>query len=485
MKKTTLVSALLLQALTLVSCGGGGGGSSTSGIQGTGIVGIQGTGIDGIQGTGVAIGPVTGFGSVFVNGIEYFTTSAQIRIDGASGSESQLKIGQVVTIKGSVNSNNTTGTATEVTFLTSVQGSVTALNTTAGTFVVLGQTVRVSGTTVFDNSLSPASIDGLAVSGIAVQVSGFRNATGEIVATRIERAAAGADFEITGTVSALNTTALTFTLGSQTIDYSAATVSNGTLSNGATVEVKGSTVAGNALRPRSVEIQSALTPANNDGGKVQGIVTRFGSATDFDIGGTRVSTTGTTVFTNNGLALGLNIKAEVEGRFNASGVLVATKVELKPDSSIRLHATIDSIDTAANTVRVLGGNVAFNAATQIEDKSSLRVSPLRIGGLRTGDTIEARGYENSAGTAMIAVIFERLNADNKVEVESVARNPSDPNITVLGGTIALTGNIDFRDLSGSSVTRTQFFAAVAGKAVRLRGTISGGIVTWQRAEIRN
>src|SRR4029077_9831848 len=57
----------------------------------------------GIQGTGspapaAAVGPITGFGSIFVNGVEYTTSNAQILIDGQAGAETQLQTGQVVTI---------------------------------------------------------------------------------------------------------------------------------------------------------------------------------------------------------------------------------------------------------------------------------------------------------------------------------------------------------------------------------------------------
>src|SRR6267378_3907561 len=84
-KFTTLIAAA---TLLLTSCGG------------------SGTPVGGIQGSGstVAYGPVTGFGSIFVNGVEYVTSNAQIRIEDQPGTESQLLVGEVVTVTGSVNS---------------------------------------------------------------------------------------------------------------------------------------------------------------------------------------------------------------------------------------------------------------------------------------------------------------------------------------------------------------------------------------------
>ncbi|HEC28700.1 MAG TPA: hypothetical protein ENI65_03820, partial [Gammaproteobacteria bacterium] len=58
---------LIITAVMTVSCGGGGGGGTqTAGIGGTGVT---------------SGGTVTGFGSIFVNGIEYNTSAATITID--------------------------------------------------------------------------------------------------------------------------------------------------------------------------------------------------------------------------------------------------------------------------------------------------------------------------------------------------------------------------------------------------------------------
>ncbi|MCU7855552.1 MAG: hypothetical protein KZQ79_07650, partial [Candidatus Thiodiazotropha sp. (ex Lucinoma borealis)] len=55
---------------TLYSCGGGGGSQVADG---------------GIGGTGVSMGRVTGFGSIFVNGIEFETDNASFTVNDVSG----------------------------------------------------------------------------------------------------------------------------------------------------------------------------------------------------------------------------------------------------------------------------------------------------------------------------------------------------------------------------------------------------------------
>src|SRR5437667_365250 len=95
--------------------------------------GIQGSG------TGTAYGPITGFGSIFVNGVEFTTSSAQINIDDQPGSESDLQVGEVVTVTGTINADGKTGTATQVTFDGDVTGRVVQIDSAGGTFIVLGQ----------------------------------------------------------------------------------------------------------------------------------------------------------------------------------------------------------------------------------------------------------------------------------------------------------------------------------------------------------
>ena len=144
----------------------------------------------------VSKGTITGFGSVIVNGVRYDTSSASFDIDGSAGAQSDLSVGDVVTIRGTVNDDGTSPTAASVTFDDAVEGPVEAINTTAGTITVLGQRVLIGADTSFDDSIVPASIDGLAVTDI-VEVSGLFRADGSIGATRIELKPAGSEFEVT------------------------------------------------------------------------------------------------------------------------------------------------------------------------------------------------------------------------------------------------------------------------------------------------
>ena len=47
-------------------------------------------------------------------------------------------------------------------------------------------------------------------------------------------------------------------------------------------------------------------------------------------------------------------------------------------------------------------------------------------------------------------------------------------------------SLSYRDAGGATINRTAFFAAAtAGKLVKAKGTLSGGVVTWSELELQN
>lgn len=134
----------------------------------------------GIGGTGI-VGVVTGFGSVFVDGIEVaYDNSATVDIDGGVSSVSALRAGQLVVVQadGSVASPY----AKTISVRTAVAGRIDALERGSGTLTVAGQTVAVPEGTWGANQFGM---------GDWVRVSGLRRDDGTIVASRLDTAPAG------------------------------------------------------------------------------------------------------------------------------------------------------------------------------------------------------------------------------------------------------------------------------------------------------
>jgi hypothetical protein len=377
-----------------------------AGVGSIGIAGIQGSGYRSL----IAVGPITAFGSVFVNGVEYFTSGAQVLIDDQPGTEAQLHAGQIVTIKGSVNADGVTGTATEVSFHGDVQGPATQIDARDNTLVVLGQRVRVTGSTLFDEGVQPANLTGLQT-GSFVEVSGFANATGKIVASRVNLKSAGSNLQVKGAVQDLDTATHTFRINALVVDYGASS-SAATLANGSIVVAQGATLtsAGELLATR-VEVLPGIGAAVTQHADVEGVITSFMSVTNFALQGQNIATDANTHFVLHGVPLGVNVEVDVKGTVTASGTLLARKVEVRLESTSLVRGYVDSVTASGNTLSVVGMNITTSPWTRLEDRSSQHVKLFRLTDLRPGDCVEIHGTENQPGT-LSASTLERDNVES-------------------------------------------------------------------------
>ena len=477
--KTRFPTRLLLAALpaVLLACGGGSGG----GDGGEPVVGIDRGGVTISQGT------INGFGSVIVNGVRYSTTGAAITIDDRPGTESDLRPGQVVRVEGTVDATGSAGTARSIEFNDDVEGPVQSIDLATARLVVLGQTVQVGRATSFDDSISPRALEGLAV-GDRIEVSGLVNADGQIAATRIERKPPSASVEVKGSASAVDSNTRRFRINLLVVDYTTAQLSNfagGTPANGDLVEAHGSLDAAGVLIATRLERRSAsLEGTSDDSADLEGLVTRYVSSLDFDVAGQRVTTTATTVYEGGSaadLVLGANV--EVEGGFAANASLVAARIEFRRESEVELAALVDSVNVAAGSLEVLGMTVRTNALTRFEDHSDADLLRFSLADLRSGDYVELSAYDDGGG--LVASLLERDDADGRIEVEGPASAVAAPDFTIAGIRITTNDQTEFRNNDGGSISAATFFAAAAGREVKVRGTLIGNTVLAERAELED
>lgn len=317
--RTLLLTGLLLGLLA--ACGGAGLGQLANG---------------GIGGTGISSGPITAFGSVFVNGIEYDIDRATLTRNGqpATG-QNEYRIGEYVTIKGTVNADGKTGTATEVVFNNELEGTVTQITRDGVHVGIMGQVIEANALTVFYGF---TRLEELAL-GNVVEVSGIRDAQGVLVATSINREqeayVTGGKLEVKGIVTALDTARKTFQIGDLLVDYAQAALDGfeaTPLANGQYVEAKTlQALQDNRMLAAGIELEDDHDHFDK-GSKVEleGVITRFVSAADFTVNRQVVMTDANTEF-EDGAASGLaqNVLVEVEGEINALGILVAKEVSIK------------------------------------------------------------------------------------------------------------------------------------------------------------
>jgi hypothetical protein len=227
-----------------------------------------------------------------------------------------------------------------------------------------------------------------------------------------------------------------------------------------------------------VKVLGAVTAGANDNGRFEGLITSFTSNADFSIGAQRITTDNSTVFDLSGAALGVDVPVRVVGKFNSSGVLVASRVEVKVKDLSVIRGLVDAVSAANKTLTVLGVTVRTSGDTSFDDKSSQKVKFFGMDDLRTGDYVEVRGVPGS-GNSLVATLVQRNKPDDGVYLQGLAANLANPNFTVLGVQVMTNAQTKFNGPGAQ-----QFFPDAAGKVVRVRGTLTGGVVVADQVQIR-
>jgi hypothetical protein len=289
----------------------------------------------GSGGTGsFASGPIHGFGSIIVGGVRYDDSAARIATDaGAAASSADLRLGMVVEVNGGdIATDALTGqrraAASAISVRSEIEGPIEAIDPAAGTLAVLGQQVRVTPATVFDDDLR-GGLASLRV-GQVVEIYGLLNAAGQYTATRIDDEDGARHYKLRGPVSGLDSAARTFRIGTATVSYAGLGTPPAGLANGqyARVEldpVPGAAGAWTATRLQTTPTGTGSLPATGRvNAELEGYITAFASSTRFAVNGVDVDASGAARLPA-GLALGRRV--EVEGVL-VNGTLVARVVEL-------------------------------------------------------------------------------------------------------------------------------------------------------------
>lgn len=373
------IAAAVVGSLALIGCGGG---STSAPAQ-----------------SKYAFGRISGFGSVVVKGVHYDETAAAIADDdGAAASGTDLKLGMMVAVDASApsGSTGTTESAQDITMVSLMRGPVESV--AADSLVVLGQTVMVNGSTVFDDSLA----GGLAAvkAGAVVRIFGLLDGSG-YTATRIEVSNA-TTYALLGAVTALDAMRKTMNIGMALIDVSGVTLPSGT-AVGSLVRVKLQTTQANGAWVAISVKSGAQHPHDSNEAEVEGTITDLMSSASFSVNGMPVDAS-KAAFPDGTAGVILGAHVEVEGSI-VNGVLVATKVSLETDSEIASQAfdvtgAIASIDTMGMTFVVHDVTVSYAGTVTYVGGAAMD--------LKVGAKVEVKGTLASDGKTLNAtqITFE-------------------------------------------------------------------------------
>jgi hypothetical protein len=440
------------------------------------------TGLPGAGVSGFAKGTITAKGSIFVNGVEYDTSGSQITVDDQSGADSDLQVGMVVSVKGSIDPLTGIGIADQIEYAKSIEGvvgTVDKANAPNGSFDVFGVTVTVDATTVYEGVSGLAGLYG----DEQVEVSGTATATG-ILASRVEVKLAAEDFNLKGVVSSLSGSGFDLTVEGGavfTVVIDSGTLAAGVI-DGAYVEVEfalapvGSTFHTTADK---VKPEHGLSPDDGDRAELSGVVTAYsaGPPVTFTVEGTSVDASGATI--SGTLTDGIEV--EVRGTMDGT-VLMATTVRVHQDADSKIEATVASIDVGAGTIVLAGVTVAVDTSTIFKDEDwtgHVPVEHFSVADLAADNRVQVEAWLD--GSTVRAAKIERTDpADTQAALQGLATAAATPNVTVLGVAINTTG-FTFNEF----VDQAAFFAALVpgSDKVKLSGTTSGSVVTWDTIAI--
>jgi hypothetical protein len=480
---------IIFSFFLLLGCNGNDSGSFFGDIAEGGIGGT-GKSDGGIGGTGkseIHVGPISSFGSIFVNGIEFDTNNAVILIDGQPMTENDLQIGMVVRIESTT--ENGKNQALQVYFNENVRGPIQALD--KNTLIVLGQTVILEQQTVFDGDKNDLKV------GDIVNVSGLNDANGAIRATWMTQEQELQEFELVGPITNMNLAAQTFMIGAITIDYSqpqrfdVADPQNGLL-----VEVKGNysnednVLMASSVEPEIFEVDSGTLI------EIEGFITQFNDALDFKVDQFPVTTNLQTVFQyGNVNDLGSGVKVEVKGQLNTDGILVLEEVDFldiasqrTPEGRIDIEADIEAIE--GNEITLLGLSVKTTQSTQFRDKRD-GVVPYGVSQLQIGDRVAISGFLDLTTNTLIAEILLREPSNEQIEITGPTAylNIEENTFTILGIPVITDENTVYEDesLGGTEVIINAglFLPNLQQSLIEVQGIFTNGVILATRLEIED
>ncbi|MGB4068667.1 MAG: DUF5666 domain-containing protein [Nitrospira sp.] len=446
------------------------------------------------SGSASASGTVTDFGSVFVNGKKFEAENVEVRRDGVTErctinpvTTCGFKKGMVVTVNGSFNGSQ--HTASSVQQKDAVEGLVQSVAGDGLSLVVMGQTVFIDNTTLIDDNIPGRNIVNLVAGTDNVEVNGHIRPNGIIQATFIEKKLVGVTPEVRGFVNNHASGSATFRIGTLTVNYSGADISdmpvpNGNNWDGRFVEVKGT----NFSSATTTLIATKVEPENQGLGnaidelEVEGFVTQAGtpngSVIDFTIGTTPVRTVASTKFRGGTVdEIVVGAKMSAEGRFDGS-TLIAKHVKFH--ESVRLEGDATITGSTLSLTGLSGVTITVNSQTELKDSGNI----ITVNDLQ-GNHVRVRGRVIGPNTVLATHIQVR-SSDNDVDLQGPVQSIAGNVITILGVSVDTSVINQFESVSGTSMSRAGFLAAVSvNSLVKVKGELSGTTVVWEEAELED
>ena len=497
MSRYFILFALLAGAFACAEAGGGSGDFAEGGIGGSGI----------------SQGPITAFGSIFVNDIEWFLDDAEVEFDGGppivdlndAEVSALFDVGMVVRVEGTIDTSTEppTGQAERVYFDDEIEGPVSAIDEEPGLgdpgqfreLTVLGQQILIeAGVTRFssDPDGPDFGFDTIAENDV-VEISGLIDVDEVVRATYVEKKGEfdpdqpdQTEVELKGTVSDFVPGTMTFMLGSVTVEFDGETdfsdLPGGPdgLEDGPYVEVEGTLVAADRIMATEIELEDDFDDDDVDEFSTTGFVNGFTNIdANFLVGNQQVDASGAEFEDGNASMLADGRRIEVEGEL-IGGILIAEEIEFE-DQKVRVYAAIaqpEDINLVAGSFKLLGIEIRVLPSTRFEDKRD-DVPDFGLDAVLSGDFLEVRGQADAQGVITAFRVERDANRDIRLKGPVEQFDETAGQFTILGVTVSTVEATNFI-IGESAETREDMLSAECffenlneGDKVEVEGDVDG------------
>lgn len=351
----------------------------------------------GIEGTGdrvtlaSAYGTVSGFGSVYVNGVHFETATAEVEIAGEPADEADLAVGMVVEIIGGIKSDGKTAIADTIRaerVLRGVIESVDSIGSGRKKLRVLGQAVYVNEEATFVGT----TFDELAPD-LGINVSGFVTDHGLITATYIARQdidISGDVLEVEGYIDAVDEAVGTLNMKNLTVQIVGAQFVRGDaidLAMGKRVRIVGTLAEdGQILSAMRIEFVSK-TIENGRSASLEGVVRNLIAGERFTLQGVQVDMRNARIEKGTASDITTGVQVTAFGPL-VDGVLQAERIRIKPLNTQRFRGAVTDIDMENQTFILLDTLFQVTGFTQFRDESRSMERYFNFDSLRSGEELE-------------------------------------------------------------------------------------------------
>ena len=422
------------------------------------------------------IGPITAFGSIFVNGVEFDTSDADIDFNGELVGQSALTQGMLVRVEGTVDASGVKGVAQKVSYCSILKGPVDQVNRDPSnarvtSLKMLGQNVILDEITLSDSSLSTIKNADMLEAGNFIEVSGFQGLH-EILATHIQiidSASGQTDtYFINGPIMTL--TAEYFDINDIRVYYDASSLINNQLDNlrtGMIVNVQGhyiDTADGTRFFADTISIDEhsssdkmlemegyIVDPMNQGMFRVNRFPVTLAANTEIENGDlTTLSQVGT--------------KLQLRGHLTVNGFIEAHKIEIKKAPTVEFVGNLQQVDIDQNSVIVFGRRVFVDNHTIIRDESQQNVQAINLSHFIPDDRVECDLQFDADLDLFVATKLERGEPSTSPD------KLKGPLLSVQGKGSNIMVNIAGLELELSNADNHLFFNREIGTMVSVTGS---------------